>query len=174
VAVTVREASVEDLAAVRRVARGAWHAAYDELLGRETVEATVDDWYARDALVDGVRCDGRPFLLATDDGEPVGFAEAVPVGEGAGDGGTGRAAGDGYRLARLYVDPDRWREGIGGSLLAAVEAVLRANGVARLQLSVFASNEAAVRFYETRGYEPVGGGVDDRFAVERHDYAKTL
>jgi GNAT superfamily N-acetyltransferase len=105
VAVTVREASVEDLAAVRRVARGAWHAAYDELLGRETVEATVDDWYARDALV---------------------------------------------------------------------EAVLRANGVARLQLSVCASNEAAVRFYETRGYEPVGGGVDDRFAVERHDYAKTL
>jgi len=62
---------------------------------------------------------------------------------------------DGHRgwVYYLAVAPARRREGLGGSMMAAAEAWLRARGVPKIQLMVREDNEAALAFYEALGLE---------------------
>jgi GNAT superfamily N-acetyltransferase len=103
----VRPATRSDAPAVRATAHASWHAAYDDVLGPETVERVVDEWYGvaslRTAVAESV------FHVAAVDGAVVGFVNAGP--NPAYDEGTAE-------LYRIYVHPDRWGEGIGGRLLA--------------------------------------------------------
>lgn len=73
------------------------------------------------------------------------------------------ALGDGedarITLVALYVDPDRWRQGVGGALLAsALERVAR-RGCREAVLWVLPENRAALAFYERFGFE-VEAGVE--------------
>ncbi|NHN61142.1 MULTISPECIES: N-acetyltransferase [Halorussus] len=145
----VRPATTDDVGAVRRVARESWHAAYDGLLGAETVDAVVDDWYDPERLARPVEREDGVFLVAeadesTDSGV-VGFAQGV-VGDGD----------DPAELPRIYVSPDRWGGGVGSALLARVEDRLADRGADRLRLVVLADNEVGNGFYEKHGYRVVG------------------
>lgn len=142
---TVREARATDVAAIQHVACAAWHAAYDDLLGPETVEEVVDDWYAADGLRENVTDPEHVFLVATQDGDVVGFAHAC----------QSRDEADVAVLPRIYVAPDHWNEGIGGSLLARVERLLDERGFKRLRLEVFAENDVGVSFYESTGFDRI-------------------
>jgi GNAT superfamily N-acetyltransferase len=141
--VQVRDAQLADRAAVRETARAAWHATYDAIPAAD-IDATVDDWYGDAALAAAFE---EPFLVA-EEGEVVGFVHASPNGETA-------------TLARLYVRPGRWREGVGSRLLDAVESRLRDRGVWLVRLLVLASNDRARGFYEARGYAPVDRRTDE-------------
>jgi ribosomal protein S18 acetylase RimI-like enzyme len=60
-----------------------------------------------------------------------------------------------HRIARLYsiaVARSARGFGVGGRLLAAAERAAREHGSASMRLEVRASNAAARRLYETRGY----------------------
>ena len=162
--VTVRETMEDDANAVQRVARTSWHAAYDEILGEETVAETVDSWFARENVVADVNRDERPFFVAESDGEVVGFAIAAPDGDHEAT----------YHLYRIYVHPDHWSEGVGTELLAHLEDELRGRGADRLRLSVFAENETAVGFYESRGFERTDEARDGKFDLPRYAYVKNL
>ncbi|MFC6905664.1 GNAT family N-acetyltransferase [Halalkalicoccus tibetensis] len=139
--VAIRPARPEDAEAIRETALASWHAAYDDLLGGETVEALVEEWYALDGLRESIEHPEHVVRVADD---VVGFAHIGPnpneehVAE----------------LLRLYVRPKRWGEGIGSRLLAAVEGELA--DYDRLTLSVLAENEVGIGFYEKRGFEREG------------------
>ena len=62
---------------------------------------------------------------------------------------------DGHRGWLYYVAcaPERRGEGLGSSIVAAGEAWLRVQGVAKVQLMVREANAAVVPFYEQLGYE---------------------
>jgi ribosomal protein S18 acetylase RimI-like enzyme len=161
----VRPATRSDAPAVRATAHASWHAAYDDVLGPETVERVVDEWYGvaslRTAVAESV------FHVAEVDGAVVGFANAGPNPEY--DEGTAE-------LYRIYVHPDRWGEGIGGRLLAAAEDNLGDEGYDRLRVSVLAENAVGVGFYEAHGFEHVETGavdLDGESYVDR-DYLKPL
>jgi ribosomal protein S18 acetylase RimI-like enzyme len=64
---------------------------------------------------------------------------------------TGFMALDGDDLAQLYVDPDWFRRGIGGSLLS----LAKARRPAGLALYTFQVNAAARAFYERHGFRVV-------------------
>jgi len=145
-AVDIRAAVPDDAPAIRRVARAAWRAAYGDIVAEATIEAAIDSWYDVAGLRESVdRADAR-FLVAERGGEVVGFGQAL-VAEP-----TARA---GAELARLYVHPDHWDEGVGSALLARLEDWLRERGVDRVRLAVLADNDAANAFYESRGYRRV-------------------
>ena len=159
-AVTVGRGRPANAPTVQRVARAAWHAAYDHLLGAGTVQQRVASWFDPDRLAeDDLLPDERPFLVAVDD-RLVGVAEAVPR-----DGN--------YHLHRPYVHPDRWREGIGSRLLEGVTAAVRGRGADRLTVSVV-DGGPAVAFYGESGLERVGEGYDDAFDLPRYDYVLEL
>lgn len=162
----IRDARPADAAAVAAVARDSWHAGYDDLLGPETVEETVDEWYDTESLREGIgeaaanprRC----FFVAVDDaGDVIGFAN----GGGARDWESDPDGPDAF-FSRLYVAPDRWGEGIGTRLSGAVARHLRSQGHERVWLEVFGENERGRAFYESLGFERIGsvtetfGGTD--------------
>lgn len=164
-AATIRPATEDDAEAIQRVARVSWHAAYDSIIGPEAVEETIDSWYDQERVVaDDVHPDDRPFFVAEEDETLVGFVEGVP------DEADERT----FHLYRIYVAPDHWGQGVGGSLLDHLERHLQDDGIEQLRLSVHAENEVGVQFYETKGFERVTTTADKAFGGDQHEYAKKL
>lgn len=86
------------------------------------------------------------FLVAEREGRVVG------VILGAWDGRRGW-------LHHLAVDAAHRQAGIGSALIAEVEARLRAKGCLKVNLLVWADNEAARRLYARLGYQEMDGLV---------------
>ncbi|MDF9744482.1 GNAT family N-acetyltransferase [Natrinema salsiterrestre] len=172
----VRRATVDDVWGIHEIARESWHAAYDDVLGSERVDEVVDDWYAfgdlESSITDTNGRDDAAFLVATnppmpesgDETDYYGFAHAVPWPEDSSV----------AFLARLYVEPDSWNDGIGTALLEALEAELSA-GFERLRLAVLAANDIGISFYESRGFDRVGTRSSDLGpGFEEHVYETSL
>lgn len=158
----------DDATAIREIARESWHAAYDPILGNETVTETIDQWYAVDdleaSIVEARAREDAVFLIAEVADEPVGFAHAGPH----------RDRPSVASLNRIYVHPDWWGEGIGSALLARVEDSLRTE-YNRLYLAVLADNDVGVSFYESAGFERIGTQDSDlKPEVEEYIYEKFL
>ena len=177
----VRPARDGDVPAVQRVASAAWHAAHADIAGTDVVEEFLAEYYTLARLRSDVSDESRLFFVADDPGDDrddgtatgeygsdrtgvVGFALALPA---EGDPGV-------YALGRIYVQPDRWAEGVGTRLLDRVETEVRDRGASRLRLGVMAENTRAVAFYESRGFDRVEEGHDDRLDVTRYVYARDL
>jgi ribosomal protein S18 acetylase RimI-like enzyme len=142
--VRYRPATVSDVPGIQRVAREAWHAAYDDILGEETVDEMVDEWYEDDAIEAGVQHDAQDFFVATAGDEVVAYAHVGPH--------PPRRV---HQVYRLYVAPDHWRAGIGRNLLAEVEQALYDRDVTAYEAEVLAGNDRGVAFYESVGFERV-------------------
>jgi ribosomal protein S18 acetylase RimI-like enzyme len=150
----IRDAVPGDAAAVASLVRESWHAAYDDLLGAGTVDATVEEWYDTESLREEIRevdaADGACFLVADDDGV-IGFANAGPARDWESD-----PDGPDAFFSRLYVAPEHWGAGVGSELTAHVARQLRAAGHERVWLEVFDGNERGRGFYESIGFERIG------------------
>lgn len=97
-------------------------------------------WRARLAMP------GAHHLAALlDDDRPVGMASGLP-----GDGGV-------TELRSVWVDSGARGHGIGGRLIAAVEARAREAGAVALRLAVLAGNEPAIALYRRHGFDFVDG-----------------
>lgn len=160
-----RRATADDVPAIRGVAREAWRAAYDFLPEAEH-DAAFEEWYARDrleaAIVDGER--EFAVALAESDGDGattqvVGFAHAEPVDPAKHDERVG-----GAELTAVYVHPDHWRAGVGTALVEEVESALRERGFSQLEVAVFAENDRAKAFFDSRGFEQISEQVADLFS----------
>lgn len=94
---------------------------------------------------------GSDFALAVD-----GATSTVLVArDGEAIAASAMAGFDGHRgwVYYLAVAPDRQREGLGRSMMAAAEAWLRERGAPKIQLMVREDNDAALGFYEALGME---------------------
>jgi GNAT superfamily N-acetyltransferase len=85
--------------------------------------------------------DAGQVVVAELDGRIVGFASVLP-----------RADGD-SELDGLFVEPDQWRNGIGGALVAECIAMARAQGSTVLHVI---GNPHAAAFYSACGFEQSG------------------
>ncbi len=68
----------------------------------------------------------------------------------------GRVVLDEAELLTLVVDPDLWRQGIGGACLAAFEAEAQRLGANRAFLEVAATNDPARNLYIRHGWAETG------------------
>ena len=131
----VRRALPADAPAIAEVHVRAWRVAYrgllpDELLDALSVEERARNWSG--LIGTGT---GLTFVACTP--EVSGFASLI-----------------GREIAALYVEPDRWRQGIGSALL---REALTAAGEGAVTVWSLADNAPALRFYERFGFEPDGG-----------------
>lgn len=172
----IRSATLEDVRAISRIARRSWHAAYDDILGPETVEKLTDRWYAIEALEESLeriaKRDAGAFLVATrestDEGNPADatettFAANPPSRERSGSvvgfvqGTPGERTETARRVAvlnRIYVDPDSWGDGVGSALLTALERAFD-DSFETLRLHVLGDNHVGISFYESTGFERI-------------------
>jgi GNAT superfamily N-acetyltransferase len=102
----------------------------------------------------------QPFaevLLAEEAGAVVGYALFFPIYS------TFRC-NPGLFLEDLFVQPESQGQGHGKALLAAVARRAVERGCAKVEWSVLAWNEPAIRFYNSIGAAPVGGWISYRLA----------
>jgi len=159
--VTVRETTVEDAPAVRRIADAGWRAAYGDVLARETIDVAMAEWYDPEATRTAIeREDGVHLVAERDPAGVMGFAAGGP-GEDP----------DVAALGAIYVAPDRWREGIGTALFEAFEAACRERGHEELRFRVLAENEVGIAFYRSRGYDPVTEEETELFGEQVRELA---
>ena len=88
-------------------------------------------------------------LVAVEDGEVVGHL--IGMFAGPSDMWTVSRA----ELVSMYVRSALRGHGIGGSLLDGFASWARQRGAARLHVTAYAANEAAVRLYRSRGFSPL-------------------
>jgi ribosomal protein S18 acetylase RimI-like enzyme len=107
-------------------------------------------------LPQGLATERHHILVAENaDGQVVGYAW-VGLDE------PQRKSPDTAWLYDIRVEEPYRRSGYGRAILAAVEALVREAGAARLQLNVFGHNAAAISLYQTCGYEVVAQQMEKR------------
>lgn len=163
----VRAALASDGDAVGRIAADATRAAFEDAT---LVEHAERDPFGRDvrAWLRERRCALRYVAV---DGAVSGFVafDWLPAR-------TGRFVDDEEAmLSALYVDPDRWHEGVGTRLLETGLERLPAR-LGTVKLAVLAANPVGPEFYEARGFERVGAvGYDvDGTVYDADVYARPL
>jgi len=147
--ITVREACPDDVGAVVALAERGWRAAYEGILDPETIDEAMAQWYDPDELRRSLDRSDTAFYVATDGGCDSG--DDTPV-VGSLRGGFGE---DVAHLGALYVEPDRWGEGIGSRLLDRFESFCADGGYETIEFAVLAGNEVGQSFYRSHGYEAV-------------------
>lgn len=149
----IREATGGDVDGVRRVAERAWTAAYEDILAGDAIDRAMAEWYAADAVRAWTERDRWLFLVADSGGTVRGYVAGDLDATGGGRGEAAeRAVGT---LGAIYVEPDRWGEGIGSRLLDAFEAACRRSECDAIRLRVIAENDLGRSFYAGRGYAAV-------------------
>jgi GNAT superfamily N-acetyltransferase len=135
----LRLARPDDAMAVARVHVRSWQVAYRTLLPddylsqlRPEDRAKTYDFANLDPL--------KPrTMVAAEAGLILGFATTMPSRDAD--------LPEHGELCAIYVDPDRWGQGIGMALIAAARANLLALGYRNALLWVLAGNARAERFY---------------------------
>ena len=154
---TLRDATPSDLALINDIHVRSRRAAYrgqvsDQYLDATMPAASLADWQAKlPRLLAGA---GR-VLIAEAGGAPIGFVCAfAPDADGS------------VYVNNLHALPERKGLGAGSALLDAAAQWARANGARAMHLKVLETNQAAIGFYESRGWRCVER-VDDAWAGER-------
>jgi ribosomal protein S18 acetylase RimI-like enzyme len=161
----IRSANHADVDAIRAVARRAWHAAHEPIIGRDTVEAFLDEYYDAESVRSWIDHDPAIVTVAADpESTVVGYTYANPTAD---DEAT-------FSLAHIYVRPDRWGEGVGRQLLEHVERTVRSRGGERIRLGVMSENDRAIRFYEDAGYSRTDAFYDERIDTSGYTYVKAV
>jgi GNAT superfamily N-acetyltransferase len=140
----LRPAEPEDAIAVARVHVKSWQTAYRMLLPdnylnqlRPEDRASTYDFASRDPL--------KPHtIVAVKNSLICGFATTAPSRE--------LDLANHGELCALYVDPNRWGQGIGVALVSAARGRLLELGFRKAILWVLAGNVRAERFYHKDGW----------------------
>ncbi|NHN40844.1 GNAT family N-acetyltransferase [Halorubellus sp. JP-L1] len=149
-----REATPDDVDAVRDVARTTWERDYPDVVNREAVTDTVESWYGHDQLAADVRRGDALVLVAeTDDANAESDADVTGVRirgfvHGVVDGDCGT-------ILRAYVHPDARDDGLGRGLVDAALDAFRDRGCDRAEAMVLARNAPGNAFYDALGFEHV-------------------
>lgn len=144
----IRDAVPEDAMAVARVHVRSWLAAYRGLIADDFLDALRPEDRAATYEFGAEDLAAPRTIVAEADGEIRGFATTGPCRD---EDALGAA-----ELYALYVDPRRWRAGIGLLLLEAAMARMSEEGFEDAVLWVLSDNEPAQRFYAAAGWRRDG------------------
>lgn len=156
----VRDATEEDIEAIRAVADASWRDDYPEALSQETIEKGVGHWYGDPVVQMELSNPGTEFRVAELDGEIVGFVHA-------------NQAGPAVTILRLHVHPDHRGNGVTEALLEAIDTEVH-EADEPLRATVLEANDQMMAFYADQGFEQVdterttiGGSQHPEAVLER-------
>lgn len=168
--VILRSAAAADVPAISKLAIDGFVAKFGHLYSAENLNAFLEECLSPPAVASDLADPVQIYCLAELDGKLTGFAK-ISVKCGFPDHARGAAA---MELKQLYTDPALTGQGIGARLMDWAMAELAARGADEVQLSVYAENFGAHRFYERYGFAKqaditfkVGDHIDPEFLYAR-------
>ena len=153
-----------DIDAVSTLARTVWQATYPALISQAQIDAMLDDRYAAEQIRAQLDDPRHGWWVAHQGSVNIGFIHAVLDGTDC-------------KLDKLYVHPDRQRQGVGAALLQAVQGWARQQQARRLWLQVNRGNTQAIHAYEKYGFHIVESRVFDighGFVMDDHVMEQAL
>ena len=137
----VRDATEDDIEAIRAVAEASWQQDYPAAVSEETIESGVNHWYGDAVIKMELSNPGTVFQVVEIEGEIVGFVHA-------------NQSGPGVTILRLHVHPDHRETDAAEALLEAIESdVLESE--APFRATVLAPNDELRAFYADHGFEEI-------------------
>lgn len=131
----IRIAQMEDLEAIRLIARITWMQAYQDKVPEENIAKHLDAFYSEERLKEAIS--NKRIYLATEDDLILAYAYFEIIQET-------------IYLYALYVLPSYQREGIGTLLY---QTILKDHPQAqRIRTRLEANTESAVSFFEKEGF----------------------
>lgn len=137
---TTRIASKADLSTIQHIATAAYHETYIPIIGLDQVDFMLRKFYNLDALTEQMD-QGHVFIIATEEGEDIGFASYNMIEEAPGI----------FKLQKLYLLPEKQGSGLGRFLVEEVISKVRGAGGIKLILNVNRYNKSR-GFYEKLGF----------------------
>jgi GNAT superfamily N-acetyltransferase len=144
----LRLAEPEDAIAVARVHVRSWQAAYRTLLPDEYLDQLRPEDRAQKYDFASLDPQKPRTIVAAEGGLIYGFATTAPSRDAD--------LPDHGELYALYVDPERWGQGVGIALMSAARAHLFDAGFRNAALWVLTGNVRAERFYRIDKWVPDG------------------
>lgn len=158
----LREATLADVPAVSRLATDSFIAKFGPLYSAENLAMFLAENLSEPAITTELANQTRVYRLAEDaDGALLGYAK-IGLICGFPDYARGSRV---MELKQLYTAPEATGKGIGGALMDWAMGQFAARGADEVQLSVYAHNEGAHRFYARYGFAKV---ADITFRVGDH------
>ena len=144
----LRPAQPDDAMAVARVHVRSWQVAYRTLLPDDYLSQLRPEDRAKSYDFANLDPSKPRTIVAADAGVVLGFATTMPSRDAD--------LPEHGELCALYVDPDKWGQGIGAALIAAARANLLTQGHRKALLWVLVGNARAERFYRIDQWMPDG------------------
>ena len=150
--ITLRQATVSDGEALAAIYK---HYVENTAVTFEYIAPTGEEFSERIAH----KTERYPFIVALDDGKPIGYAYASEYRE--------RAAYSWDVETSVYVDTEHQGQGIGRRLYSALEEILKLQGVANLYACITYPNTYSVAMHEAFGFSYIG-----RFHLAGYKFGK--
>lgn len=165
----LRPASLDDTAALAELGRSSFCAAFEYLYKPEDLAAFLEQVYSERAVAEEIADPAITHRLAEEDGALTGFVKMRSPSWYRED----SDAANPIALGQLYTDPACTGQGIGAALMEWAIGHARHRGHDAIQLSVWAENYGAQRFYQRYGFAKikdiefwVGEQCDEEFLYE--------
>lgn len=156
-----RPAAPADIPALSRLASESFIAKFGPLYSQENLDFFLQDSLSESAVAAELANPDRLYRLAEQDGKLLAFCKL-----GLSCGFPGHARGSNVlELKQLYTDPAATGQGLGAALMDWAMTQFAARGADEVQISVYAHNDGAQRFYRRYGFEKV---ADITFRVGDH------
>ncbi|OLS36671.1 hypothetical protein BTR22_11650 [Alkalihalophilus pseudofirmus] len=153
----IRQAEVRDAKEIQSIAEITWKHTYKRLYSMDVIENFLQKAYEIERLKKSIQiCSERNdcgFIVAEDEGQCIGFAQAVPYL-------------DGLELSRIYILPDSQRKGLGQLLVNKIIDIAKAAHKPHLYVYVEKENEDARAFYEREGFHTIDEIEDSALGVK--------
>ncbi|QSW98077.1 GNAT family N-acetyltransferase [Haloterrigena alkaliphila] len=141
----IREATADDIDAIRSIAQRSLESTYTDFLSTETVDDAIEQWYG-ESFTDDLEDNHSMVLVIERDGEVAGFSQSDMIGQQYDTG----------RILWLHIDPDHRGGGTGVRLLVRTREKLLDKGADHVQALVLEDNEGGNEFYRDNGFERAG------------------
>ena len=158
----LREANAADIPSISRLATDAFVAKFGHLYRAEDLNTFLQESLSEAAIAAEMADPTRVYRLAEDeDGALLGYCK-IGLTCGFPEHARGKNV---MELKQLYTAPDATGKGIGAALMDWAEDQFAQRGADEVQISVYAYNDGAHRFYARYGYAKI---ADITFQVGDH------
>src|SRR5262245_34250955 len=138
----IKKADIKDIPIIRELTFRVWPQTYASILSQAQIDYMLNMMYSEKSLAKQMKDEGCQFIIAFEDGNPVGFAS------------YSETELQKWKLHKIYILPNQQGKGTGKLVINYVIDEIKQQNAVSLYLQVNRNNNAKT-FYEHIGFSEV-------------------